>query len=177
MLVRIPPRRGGILMRNPGLRGGNAREKLSRSGSLVPLGGNTTANSPALDAAGCVAPPRASAASPSSSRLASEPDPSLAWAARLPYGARPHTYWGRPYYAHGGFYYRPYTYRGVACYAYIPPPFFVYYPAPPVGAMSAYLSGLYANTPFHKMAEGFEVGDELSFCRGRLHRKPLPGGT
>ncbi|MEO0830471.1 MAG: 1-deoxy-D-xylulose-5-phosphate synthase N-terminal domain-containing protein, partial [Pseudomonadota bacterium] len=28
--------------------------------------------------------------------------------------------------------------------------------APPVGAMSAYLSGLYANTPFVQMAEGFE---------------------
>ncbi len=28
--------------------------------------------------------------------------------------------------------------------------------APPVGAMSTYLSGLYANTPFHKMAEDFE---------------------
>ncbi|MDJ1016317.1 MAG: 1-deoxy-D-xylulose-5-phosphate synthase [Paracoccaceae bacterium] len=29
--------------------------------------------------------------------------------------------------------------------------------APPVGAMSSYLSGLYANTPFHQMAEGFEA--------------------
>ncbi len=29
--------------------------------------------------------------------------------------------------------------------------------APPVGAMSKYLSGLYANTPFHEMAEGFEA--------------------
>ena len=29
--------------------------------------------------------------------------------------------------------------------------------APPVGAMSAYLSGLYANTPLHRMAEGFEA--------------------
>ncbi|MEM7523412.1 MAG: 1-deoxy-D-xylulose-5-phosphate synthase [Pseudomonadota bacterium] len=28
--------------------------------------------------------------------------------------------------------------------------------APPVGAMSNYLSGLYAHTPLHKMAEGFE---------------------
>ena len=28
--------------------------------------------------------------------------------------------------------------------------------APPVGAMSHYLSGLYANTPLHQMAEGFE---------------------
>jgi 1-deoxy-D-xylulose-5-phosphate synthase len=29
--------------------------------------------------------------------------------------------------------------------------------APPVGAMSTYLSGLYATTPLHKMAEGFEA--------------------
>ena len=40
----------------------------------------------------------------------------------LPYGARPYTYWGRPYYAHGGVYYRPYTVHGVAFYGYIPPP-------------------------------------------------------
>lgn len=76
-----------------------------------------------------------------------------AWAARLPYGARPHTYWGRPYYAHGGFYYRPYTYRGVACYAYIPPPFFVYYPAPPVGAIALTVVGaslLYSDGSYYE---------------------------
>jgi hypothetical protein len=54
---------------------------------------------------------------------------------QLPYGARPYSYWGRPYYAHGGVYYRPYTVHGVAYYGYIPPPYYVYYPQPPVGAI------------------------------------------
>ena len=48
---------------------------------------------------------------------------------QLPYGARPYSYWGRPYYAHGGVYYRPYTVHGVAYYGYIPPPYYVVLPA------------------------------------------------
>jgi hypothetical protein len=54
---------------------------------------------------------------------------------QLPYGSRPYTYWGRPYYAHGGIYYRPYTVHGVVYYGHIYPPYYVYYPQPPVGAI------------------------------------------
>jgi hypothetical protein len=54
---------------------------------------------------------------------------------QLPYGARPYNYWGRPYYAHGGIYYRPYTVHGVVYYGHIHPPYYVYYPQPPVGAI------------------------------------------
>ncbi len=52
--------------------------------------------------------------------------------------------------------------------------------APPVGAMSAYLSGLYANTPFHKMAEGFEAALPGPFRDGARRARQLvtglPGG-
>ncbi len=52
--------------------------------------------------------------------------------------------------------------------------------APPVGAMSAYLSGLYANTPFHKMAEDFENALPGPFRDGARRARQLvtglPGG-
>lgn len=52
--------------------------------------------------------------------------------------------------------------------------------APPVGAMSAYLSGLYANTPLHKMAEGFEAALPGPFRDGARRARQLvtglPGG-
>ena len=52
--------------------------------------------------------------------------------------------------------------------------------APPVGAMSNYLSGLYANTPFHKMAEDFENALPGPFRdsarRARQLVTGLPGG-
>lgn len=41
------------------------------------------------------------------------------YVASLPYGARPYPYYGRPYYGHGGVYYRPYG--GV--YYVVPPPY------------------------------------------------------
>ncbi|MXQ09773.1 1-deoxy-D-xylulose-5-phosphate synthase [Alphaproteobacteria bacterium GH1-50] len=52
--------------------------------------------------------------------------------------------------------------------------------APPVGAMSAYLSGLYANTPLHRMAEGFEAALPGPFRDGARRARQLvtglPGG-
>lgn len=52
--------------------------------------------------------------------------------------------------------------------------------APPVGAMSTYLSGLYANTPFHKMAEEFEAALPGPFRDGARRARQLvtgmPGG-
>ncbi len=52
--------------------------------------------------------------------------------------------------------------------------------APPVGAMSTYLSGLYANTPFHQMAEGFEAALPGPFRDGARRARQLvtgmPGG-
>jgi hypothetical protein len=75
------------------------------------------------------------------------------WATQLPYGARPYTYWGRPYYGYGGHYYRPYTYGGVAHYCYIPPPYGVYYPAAPVGAIALTVVGaslLYSDGAYYK---------------------------
>ena len=52
--------------------------------------------------------------------------------------------------------------------------------APPVGAMSTYLSGLYANTPLHKMAEGFEAALPGPFRDGARRARQLvtglPGG-
>lgn len=75
------------------------------------------------------------------------------WGASLPYGARPYTYWGRPYYAHGGYYYRPYHYHGVYHYCYIPPPYYVYYSQPPVGAIMLTIAGaslLYSDGAYYK---------------------------
>ena len=72
---------------------------------------------------------------------------------QLPYGARPYTYWGRPYYAHGGIYYRPYTVHGVVYYGHIHPPYYVYYPQPPVGAIVvtvAAASLLYSEGTYYK---------------------------
>ena len=52
--------------------------------------------------------------------------------------------------------------------------------APPVGAMSKYLSGLYANTPFVQMAEDFEAALPLPFREGAKRARQLvtglPGG-
>jgi 1-deoxy-D-xylulose-5-phosphate synthase len=52
--------------------------------------------------------------------------------------------------------------------------------APPVGAMSRYLSGLYAHTPLHQMAEGFEAALPGAFRdsarRARQLVTGLPGG-
>jgi 1-deoxy-D-xylulose-5-phosphate synthase len=52
--------------------------------------------------------------------------------------------------------------------------------APPVGAMSTYLSGLYASTPFHQMAEGFEAALPGPFRDGARRARQLvtgmPGG-
>lgn len=63
------------------------------------------------------------------------------YAASLPYGARPATYYGRPYYGYAGVYYRPYTYAGVAYYGTIPPPWGVYYTTVPVGSVTVVVSG------------------------------------
>ncbi len=48
--------------------------------------------------------------------------------------------------------------------------------APPVGAMSTYLSGLYANTPFHKMAEDFEKALPGPFRDGARRARQLVTG-
>ncbi len=48
--------------------------------------------------------------------------------------------------------------------------------APPVGAMSSYLSGLYANTPFHQMAEGFESALPGPFRDGARRARQLVTG-
>ena len=48
--------------------------------------------------------------------------------------------------------------------------------APPVGAMSKYLSGLYANTPFHQMAEGFEAALPGPFREGARRARQLVTG-
>jgi len=48
--------------------------------------------------------------------------------------------------------------------------------APPVGAMSTYLSGLYANTPFHQMAEGFESALPGPFRDGARRARQLVTG-
>ena len=48
--------------------------------------------------------------------------------------------------------------------------------APPVGAMSTYLSGLYANTPFHQMAEGFEAALPGPFRDGARRARQLVTG-
>ncbi|MCG6923672.1 MAG: DUF6515 family protein [Acidobacteria bacterium] len=74
-------------------------------------------------------------------------------AARLPYGARPYTYYGRPYYGYGGVYYRPYYYRGVPYYGYIPPPWGCYYTTVPVGAIALTVAGaalLYSDGTYYK---------------------------
>jgi hypothetical protein len=63
-------------------------------------------------------------------------------AASLPYGARPYSYWGRPYYGYGGAYYRPYHYHGVPYYAYMPPPWGCYYSTVPVGAIALTVAGM-----------------------------------
>jgi len=60
----------------------------------------------------------------------------------LPSGYRTTTYYGRPYYAYGGAYYRPYTYAGVHYYYPVPPPYYAYYEAPPVGATILVLAGV-----------------------------------
>ncbi|MEL6521459.1 MAG: 1-deoxy-D-xylulose-5-phosphate synthase [Pseudomonadota bacterium] len=49
--------------------------------------------------------------------------------------------------------------------------------APPVGAMSTYLSGLYANTPFVQMAEGFEAALPGPFRDGARRARQLVTGT
>jgi hypothetical protein len=60
----------------------------------------------------------------------------------LPSGYRTTVYHGRSYYAYGGVYYRPYTYRGVPYYYPVPPPYYVYYDDPPVGAMIVMVAGV-----------------------------------
>jgi hypothetical protein len=60
----------------------------------------------------------------------------------LPAGYRTTTYYGRPYYAYGGAYYRPYTYGGVHYYYPVPPPYYAYYDSPPVGAMVLMVAGV-----------------------------------
>jgi hypothetical protein len=60
----------------------------------------------------------------------------------LPSGYRVTTYHGRPYYAYGGAYYRPYVYHGVPYYYPVPPPYYVYYDSPPVGATILVVAGI-----------------------------------
>jgi hypothetical protein len=60
----------------------------------------------------------------------------------LPSGYRVTRYYGRPYYAYGGAYYRPYTYGGVHYYYPVPPPYYSYYYQPPVGAMILMVAGV-----------------------------------
>jgi hypothetical protein len=60
----------------------------------------------------------------------------------LPSGYRVTSYHGRPYYAYGGAYYRPYTYGGVHYYYPVPPPYYSYYYQPPVGAMILIVAGV-----------------------------------
>lgn len=76
-----------------------------------------------------------------------------AYVRTLPYGARQVNYWGRPYYHHGGVYYRPYPVHGVVIHVHTPPPYFVYYPSPPVGAIVLTVAGLsllYADGAYYK---------------------------
>jgi hypothetical protein len=59
----------------------------------------------------------------------------------LPSGYRTTHYYGRPYYAYGGAYYRPYVYRGVPHYYPVPVPYYAYYSTPPVGAIMIMVAG------------------------------------
>jgi hypothetical protein len=75
------------------------------------------------------------------------------WATSLPHGARPYPYHGRHYYYHAGVYYRPYSYYGVVHYCYIPPPYYVYYESPPVGAIVLVIAGakmLYSDGSYYQ---------------------------
>jgi hypothetical protein len=60
----------------------------------------------------------------------------------LPSGYRTTHYYGRPYYAYGGAYYRPYMYRGVPHYYPVPVPYYAYYSTPPVGAIVVMVAGV-----------------------------------
>jgi len=71
------------------------------------------------------------------------------WVATMPAGYRPVTYYGRPYYAYGGYYYRPV--HGV--YVVVPPPYGAYYSSPPVGAIvvtMAAMTLLYSQGTYYK---------------------------
>jgi hypothetical protein len=83
----------------------------------------------------------------------------------MPHGAKPYPYHGNSYYVHGGAYYRPYSYHGVAYYGHMPPPWGVYYPAPPVGAIMLtvvgmsllYADGAYYQTVYVEGATQYQV--------------------
>jgi hypothetical protein len=60
----------------------------------------------------------------------------------LPSGYRVSSYYGRPYYAYGGAYYRPYMYGGIPYYYPVPPPYYAYYYQPPVGATIIVVAGV-----------------------------------
>ena len=60
----------------------------------------------------------------------------------LPSGYRTTTYHGRPYYAYGGAYYRPYMHHGVPFYYPVPVPYHAYYDTPPVGAIILLVAGI-----------------------------------
>jgi len=71
------------------------------------------------------------------------------WVATMPAGYRPVTYYGRPYYAYGGHYYRPVG----GMYVVFPPPYGVYYTSPPVGAIMltvAVMTVLYSQGTYYK---------------------------
>ncbi len=75
------------------------------------------------------------------------------YATSLPYGARPYNAYGHSYYAHGGAYYRPYTYHGVPYYGYMHPPWGCYYSTVPVGAIALTIVGmslLYSDGTYYK---------------------------
>jgi hypothetical protein len=75
------------------------------------------------------------------------------YAQNLPYGSRPYSYYGRPYYGYGGAYYRPYSYGGMSYYGYIPPPWGCYYSSVPVGAIALTIAGaalLYSDGTYYK---------------------------
>lgn len=71
------------------------------------------------------------------------------WVATMPAGYRPVTYYGRPYYAYGGYYYRPVH----GMYVVVPPPYGAYYTSPPVGAIVvtvAAMTLLYSQGTYYK---------------------------
>ena len=73
--------------------------------------------------------------------------------ASSPTARGPTTTYGRSYYAYGGAYYRPYAYRGVHYYGYMPPPWGCYYSTVPVGAIALTVAGmalLYSDGTYYK---------------------------
>ncbi len=99
----------------------------------------------------------------------------------LPSNYRPVTYYGRPYYTHGGLYYGRYMYRGAWIYHPAYPPYGVYYNEVPVGAIALLVAGAtyyYAKSSYYKQttSQG-EVKYEVVQAPSGAQVASLPTGT